>query len=196
MGPGQMTRTQLLADGATLLIQPYAEQYAGPVRELFIAVNRLMAPSALRERFESYVARSLREEIERIPAYYSERGGSFWIATLSGELVGMFGLEAVAPRTLELRRMYVAPTAQRRGIAATLLKFAEQQSRLAGAEWLVLSTSELQQAALALYRNNGYELEQEELAEAASNKTIGGGIRRYHFRKRLFGNRTARWGAP
>ncbi len=45
--------------------------------------------------------------------------------------------------------MYVAPTAQRRGIAATLLKFAEQQSRLAGAEWLVLSTSELQQAALA-----------------------------------------------
>ena len=114
MGPGQMTRTQLLADGATLLIQPYAEQYAGPVRELFIDVNRLMAPSALRERFESYVARSLREEIERIPAYYSERGGSFWIATLSGELVGMFGLEAWSCAACTARRRRSGEALRRR----------------------------------------------------------------------------------
>lgn len=48
-----------------------------------------------------------------------------------------------------------------------------------------LSTSELQQDALALYRNAGYQAVREEIADAASNKTLGGGIRRYHFIKRL-----------
>ena len=39
--------------------------------------------------------------------------------------------------------------------------------------------------ALTLYRNAGYENVREEIADAASNKTLGGGIRRYHFTKRL-----------
>lgn len=169
-GGGQPIERRL-SDGATLLIRPYCTTYAAAVRELFITVNRLMAPAELRAPFEAYVARALIDEIERIPAYYSERAGSFWIATLSGELVGMFGLETVAAGALELRRMYVAPAARRRGIAATLLDFAEHQSSLAGAGWLVLSTSQLQQEALALYRRSGYELEREELAETLSNKT-------------------------
>ena len=50
---------------------------------------------------------------------------------------------------------------------------------------IVLSTSELQQAALAFYRGAGYEALGEELATAATNKTVGGGIRRFHFAKRL-----------
>jgi len=48
-----------------------------------------------------------------------------------------------------------------------------------------LSTSELQHAALALYRQAGYFLLREEVAETASNKTVGGGIRRYYFAKTL-----------
>ena len=48
-----------------------------------------------------------------------------------------------------------------------------------------MSTSELQHAALALYRQAGYLLLREEVAETASNKTVGGGIRRYYFAKTL-----------
>jgi putative acetyltransferase len=48
-----------------------------------------------------------------------------------------------------------------------------------------LSTSEQQQPALALYRNSGFRLLDEEKAETASNKTVGGGIHRYHFSKLL-----------
>jgi putative acetyltransferase len=50
---------------------------------------------------------------------------------------------------------------------------------------LTLSTSEVQQAALALYRNAGYRLVREETAAAQSNKTVGGDIRRYYFEKDL-----------
>jgi putative acetyltransferase len=48
-----------------------------------------------------------------------------------------------------------------------------------------LSTSELQPAALELYRHAGYRLLNEAVAEQASNKTLGGGIRRYYFEKTL-----------
>jgi ribosomal protein S18 acetylase RimI-like enzyme len=48
---------------------------------------------------------------------------------------------------------------------------------------LVLSTSELQQAALAFYRAAGYRLVREETAVAETNKTVGAGLRRFHFDK-------------
>jgi putative acetyltransferase len=81
--------------------------------------------------------------------------------------------------------MYVAPELRRRGIAAAMLAFAEEECARRGFTTLELSTSELQREALAFYRQAGYVLEREEVAAAASNKTIGGGIRRFYFSKTL-----------
>jgi putative acetyltransferase len=39
--------------------------------------------------------------------------------------------------------------------------------------------------ALALYRNARYEQVREEIAVVATNKALGGGIRRFHFTKAL-----------
>jgi putative acetyltransferase len=158
---------------------------AAAVRELFIRVNRLLAPAHLAEAFERYINRSLAEEIDRLADYYSSRDGGFWVAVDEDEIVGMFGLEAVGEHAMELRRMYVAPGARRRGIARKMLAFAEQECRRRNRPELQLSTSELQQDALVLYRSAGYQNVREEIADAASNKTLGGGIRRYHFTKRL-----------
>jgi putative acetyltransferase len=171
--------------GETIDIRPYAATDSDEVRDLFVRVNRLLAPPKLAEAFESYIARSLVEEIDRIPAYYGARGGSFWVAVLDGRIVGMFGLEAAGSGAMELRRMYVDADARRRGIARTMLAFAEDQCRRSGAHEMVLSTSELQKEALALYRRAGYRELREEIADAASNKTIGGGIRRFYFSKTL-----------
>jgi GNAT superfamily N-acetyltransferase len=97
----------------------------------------------------------------------------------------MFGLEPGAPGSLELRRMYVEPAARRGGIASLMLRFAEDECRRRAAHTVELSTSELQPAAIELYRRAGYRLVREAVAIDASNKTIGGGIRRYHFEKAL-----------
>src|ERR1700730_6782945 len=170
---------------AEVTIQPFQEENASQVRALFIVVNRLLSPPSMRDAFEAYIARSLTEEIDRVAAYYGERGGGFWVALREEKLVGMFGLERAAPDAMELRRMYVDPSARRSGIARLMLRFAEAECRRFNVRRLELSTSELQPAALELYRDAGYRLLHEVVAEQASNKTSGGGIRRYYLEKIL-----------
>jgi len=64
-----------------------------------------------------------------------------------------------------------------------VLQFAENECRRRRVKRLELSTAEIQQAAIALYKNAGYRLAGEETVEALSNKTVGSGIRRYYFDK-------------
>ena len=168
-----------------VVIRPFEQEDAEDVRDLFVAVNRQLSPPEMRDVFEDYIARSLTEEIERISAYYHERMGGFWVAIQDGKLVGMFGLELASPGVLELRRMYVAQSARRAGIARSMLRFAEDECRARRMSKLELSTSELQPAAIELYGQAGYRLVRTAVAEQGSNKTIGGGILRYHFERSL-----------
>lgn len=167
------------------LIRPFAKADASAVRDLFIRVNRDLAPDHMREAFDAYVARSLREEIDRITDYYRERDGGFFIAELSAGVVGFYGLESAGSDAMELRRMYVDPLQRGRGLGHALLVHAEEQAHRRGKARLILSTSELQVAALSLYRASGYNLLTEEIAESQSNKALGGGLRRFHFEKVL-----------
>jgi hypothetical protein len=64
------------------------------VRELFVRVNRLLAPANLKDAFELYIVHSLTEEMDRVAEYYSERKGGFWVAVDGQKIVGMFGLES------------------------------------------------------------------------------------------------------
>jgi GNAT superfamily N-acetyltransferase len=170
---------------SAISIRAFKSEDAAAVRNLFIRVNRLLAPPQMKEAFESYIERSLAEEIGRISEYYAEKDGEFWVAVDDHGLAGMFGLEPSGERAMELRRMYVDPERRQQGIARKMLGFAEDVCRRRNRPTMDLSTSELQRAALALYRNSGYVLVREEVASAASNKTLGGGIRRYHFTKAL-----------
>ena len=100
-------------------------------------------------------------------------------------MVGTFGLERASDDAMELRRMYVDPSARRQGIARLMLQFAENECRRRRIKRLELSTGEIQQAALALYRNAGYQLVREETVEALSKKTVGSGMRRYYLERAL-----------
>jgi putative acetyltransferase len=166
-------------------IRPFDVGDAVHVRDLFVRVNRLLAPPQMKQAFETYIVASLEEEIDRIDGYYGERHGGFWVAVDDEKIIGMFGLELSSTNAMELRRMYVDPDVRRRGVARRMLGFAEDECRRRNRPRLDLSTSELQGDAVLLYRNSGYQLVREEIAITASNKTLGGGIRRVHFAKRL-----------
>jgi GNAT superfamily N-acetyltransferase len=164
-------------------LRPYAPGDHEPVRALFIAVNRALAPPEMKDAFERYIEKSLTQEIDRIEAYYDAHDGCFMVAIREGRLAGMFGLERVGQDSMELRRMYVSADRRRMGIGQFMLGNAERLARSRGARLLLLSTSELQPAALALYRASGFTQTKVDIAMAATNKTVGSGIRRFHFEK-------------
>jgi putative acetyltransferase len=166
-------------------IRRYADADHAAVRDLFVRVNRELAPPEHRAAFENYIARSLTEEIDRLAEYYSARHGAFFVAHEGETFAGMFGLEGLGTRAAELRRMYLDQAFRGRGLARAMLDRAEAECRDTGTPVLTLSTSELQQAALAFYRRSGYRLVREETAAAQTNKTVGGNIRRYYFEKAL-----------
>jgi GNAT superfamily N-acetyltransferase len=131
----------------TFTIRRYRDGDHAAVRDLFISINRELATPALREAFESYMAVSLRDEIDRLADYYAERQGAFFVVDDGDKLPGVFGIERLGTTSAELRRMYVDAAYRRRGLARVMLAFAEQACRDAGTRVLTLSTSELQQAA-------------------------------------------------
>src|SRR5437870_1826753 len=106
-----------------IIIRAFTAEDAVAVRELFISVNRLLAPPSMKDAFEDYIEQSLREEIDQIADYYRERQGGFWVAVDGNLIVGMFGLELAEHGAMELRRMYVDPNRRRRGIARQMLQF-------------------------------------------------------------------------
>jgi putative acetyltransferase len=170
---------------AEITLRPLAEHDVAQVRELFITVNRLLSPADLRDAFEAYLERALTEEIDHLPAYYGERDGGFWVAVKGDKVVGTFGLERASNNAMELRRMYVHPSARRQGIARQMLNLAEDECRRRSVKRLELTTAAIQHAAIALYENAGYRLVRQETAEKMSNKTVGSSLRRYYFEKAL-----------
>jgi GNAT superfamily N-acetyltransferase len=171
-------------DKAALVIRPYEPSDHTAVRALVVDINRELAPPAMRAAFEDYIARSLSQEIDRISEYYASRDGGFWVAVEGEVLVGTFGLERLHTDVAELRRMYVRTDRRRGGIARIMLSHAEELCREAACHRLTLSTSELQEAALAFYRRSGYRLVREEFSTAETNKAIAG-LRRFYFEKEL-----------
>ncbi len=111
-----------------------------------------------------YVARYGGQDESPIdPADFEEPLGRFYVGYLDGTPVatGAWRRSSVralgAQVTAEVKRMYVVPTAQRRGVARRMLTHLEATAAEAGIEALVLETGMKQPEAIALYTSSGYE---------------------------------------
>ena len=167
------------------LIRAYREADGQAVIGLFREFMTELTPPHLKSEFEAYVDTAVREELSRIEAYYfGKPGQGFWVAEFGG-VVGMVGIERRSSRQGELRRMAVAPAHRRCGIGRNLLRVAELFCRECGYDTIVLSTSELQVAAMGLYQASGYRLVRSETAPAPSHKSVGAGLTRHHYAKFL-----------
>lgn len=142
-----------------------------------------LTPPRLRAEFEAYIETAIREELGRIEEYYFGRDGQgFWVVD---DVVGMVGIERHGNDSAELRRMAVDKAHRRKSIGRELLGVAEAFCRDCGYRRVVLSTSELQVAAMRLYESSDYRRVQAEAAAPASHKSVGAGLTRYHYEKAL-----------
>lgn len=111
-----------------------------------------------------YVARYGGQDESPIdPADFEDPLGRFYVGYLDGTPVatGAWRRSSVralgAEVTAEVKRMYVVPAAQRRGVARRMLAHLEVTAAEAGIEAMVLETGMKQPEAIALYTSSGYE---------------------------------------
>ena len=104
-----------------------------------------------------------RDETPIDPSYFEEPLGAFFVGYLRDDPVvtGAWrrrdDVEVSGTRqTAEVKRMYVAPRARRRGLARAMLAHLEETARAAGAEVMVLETGLRQPEAITLYLSAGY----------------------------------------
>jgi ribosomal protein S18 acetylase RimI-like enzyme len=92
------------------------------------------------------------------PTEFVPPNGLFLVATLDGDPVATGGWRRlqVADETAEIKRMYVAARARRRGLGRLMLAELERRATAAGLRRLVLNTGPEQPAAVAMYRSSGY----------------------------------------
>jgi GNAT superfamily N-acetyltransferase len=90
--------------------------------------------------------------------------GAFYVAYLDGTPVATGAWRfrndvsrLGSDRPAEIKRMYVAPAARRRGLARRMLEHLEESARAAGAAVMILETGTAQPEAMALYVAAAYE---------------------------------------
>ena len=80
----------------------------------------------------------------------------FVVASLDGHPIGCGALRCIDDETVEIKRMYVAPAARRRGVARRILAELEQLAAAHRYLRIILETGVFQPEALALYAATGY----------------------------------------
>jgi GNAT superfamily N-acetyltransferase len=83
--------------------------------------------------------------------------GVFLVATLHGEPVGCGALKFHPDRTVELKRMWVAPAARGLGVGRRLLVELETRAAANGCRVVRLETNRSLTEAIAMYRAAGYK---------------------------------------
>ena len=147
--------------------EPAAGSAAEPRADLVVRRVPITHPDALllvEAVQEEYVARyGGRDESPIDPHDFEDPQGRFFVGYLDDVPVatGAWRRSTVqalgASATAEIKRMYVVPTAQRRGLARRMLAHLEATAAAAGIEALVLETGLKQPEAIALYTSAGYE---------------------------------------
>lgn len=84
-------------------------------------------------------------------------GGAFFMVYVDEVPAAMGGWRRHGDEDAEIKRMYVRPMFQRRGLARMLLEHIELTANDAGILRLILETGLVQPEAVALYRSAGYE---------------------------------------
>jgi GNAT superfamily N-acetyltransferase len=92
-----------------------------------------------------------------IEASYLSKGGWFKVLEFSDPgIIGCVGLVPMAPATIELKRMYLAPEHRGVGIGRMLLEAALFHARYLQCDSVALETSSRFTRALSLYRSTGF----------------------------------------
>ena len=128
------------------------------VAELLAEINDRYAHEIEAMTAEELAAEDAEYLAEVTPDMVTRPRGVFLVAWVDGEPAGCGALKPVADlaTTAEVKRMYTAPAARRRGVSRAILERLEEVAAELGYEHLQLETGTEQPEALALYESHGW----------------------------------------
>ncbi|MGM9490452.1 GNAT family N-acetyltransferase [Ideonella sp. YS5] len=115
-------------------------------------------------------AAAFEAELAGLPGAYAPPAGRLLLARWQGESAGCVALKPLAGGGCEMKRMFVRPALQGRGIGRALATTLLDEARRAGHEWMQLDTSIRQEEAAGLYRSLGFR-------EVPAPETLAGPLR-------------------
>lgn len=95
-------------------------------------------------------------ELKNIDVIYAPPRGACWIVMYDEQAIGCIALRPISEQIGELKRMYVLPDFQRKGIGQRLLDVATSKAREFGYLALRLDTLKHMQPAMNLYEKSGF----------------------------------------
>lgn len=96
------------------------------------------------------------DELRSLPGAYAPPKGALLVAYVENSPAGCVALHDLGDGICEMKRMFVPPAFQRRGIGQLLADRILAEARTAGYRTMRLDTSRRQHAAIALYERIGF----------------------------------------
>lgn len=95
-------------------------------------------------------------ELNNIEIAYARPRGNCWLAMHEGQAIGCIAIRPITEQIGELKRMFVMPDFQGKGIGQFLLDVATNYALNQGYQFLRLDTLKSMEPAMNLYRKNGF----------------------------------------
>ena len=98
-------------------------------------------------------------EVLEVEACYQQMGGEFWVVEQEGQIVGTAAYYPIhrSPQAVEVRKMYLLPTARGQGLGRFLLQQLEQAIAARGFQTIWIETASVLKEAVQLYESSGYQ---------------------------------------
>jgi len=97
------------------------------------------------------------KDISDLDRYYFENNGWFAVIDDGVRIIGTYGIFRISNRICELRKMYLLPEYQGRGLGRSMMDDALKQARELGYAEIILETNTLLDKAIRLYSKFGFE---------------------------------------
>jgi GNAT superfamily N-acetyltransferase len=122
----------------------------------FVAWSRIRYADYIEQVNAYFDAKAFSAELAGLPGAYTSPRGCLLLAQINHQAAGCVAFRAFDATTCEMKRMFVEPAFQGRGVGRALAELLIAEARASGYSRMLLDTGFLQIEAQNLYRSLGF----------------------------------------